>query len=158
MERDEGTVEVLNRPNFVLGAGFLFVSGLVLLIGFLSAVTGQHFPHMTWLGTSLWALGVGALFGLLGYIFTGTKDHFIVSYDGVRAEFSRYRFLRWTVSVPAQSLQFIHVEPINQSVVYRVWIQSKGRPELEVASRLDSESAWQLASMMAEPGQWMVKG
>lgn len=158
VEREDGTVEVLIRPNFGFGVGFYFLAGLILLIGMLSAITGQHFPHLTWIGTAIWAFSVGFVFLLLGYVFTGTKDHFIFTYQGVQAQFARYRFLQWTVTISSQTQPTIVVETIGSSTYYRVLVRTKGRQELVIGNRLSAEAAWQLASMVAEPGQWNVVG
>lgn len=156
IERIDGTVILLHRRNYGLGIGFFFLAGLVLLIGFLAATTGQHFPHMTSTMTGLWALGVGSLFSLLGAVFTGTHDRFEFSYRGIFATYSRWRFISWNVQFPANSLQTIYVEPENEWF-YRIWIDAAQRPALEVATGLSSENAWQIASMIAEPCQLMVK-
>ncbi len=156
VDRIDGGLRVLRRQGYGFGISFFFIAGFVLFVGFLATTTGQHFPHMSSLETGLWALVVGMFSALLGAIFTGTKDQYFFSFDGLQANFSRWRFIRWEIHYSLVQLQSVHVEPQPGGRGYRVMLEIKERPPIPIAQHLISEEAWQLASMIAEPTQLAV--
>lgn len=157
VDRIDDGLRILRRPVWGFGVGFYFISGLILFVGFLSTVTGQFFPQMTSLETALWALLVGTGFGVLGLLFTGTKDQYFFSLEGMKANFSRYRVINWKLQYTLSQLESVHVEPQPDGRGYRVMLDVKKKPSLPIAQHLLSEDAWQLASMIAEPTQLQVR-
>lgn len=156
IQRLDSSVIVLHRQNYGLGIGIVFMAGVILLLGLLTAVTGQHFPRISPLMTAVWALVVGSLLAFLGYILTGTYDRFEFSYQGLVAHHSRWRFISWNMRIPAQDMRVVYVE-LQIEPYYRIWLESDHRPATEIADRLSSANAWHIASMIAEPCQLMVK-
>lgn len=138
--------------------GFSVIGLLFLSIGTLALVTGQHFPHISAMETCLWSYLSGVPCFLLGLCFLGNKRMLTFAPDGLKAYFSRWRFIEWQLHYKRKHMEAIYIEPHRSNRLSRVIIQIKGQADLEVARHLDNEYAWQIGTILAELTALPIRG
>lgn len=149
MEREEGMLRLRWPRSRGALFGFTLIGSLLLLIGFASFLSGQHFPHISSIATLIWACATGFPILFLGLCFLGDRQEVTITPAGVDAYFSKWRFIEWRMQYAAKYLEGISIEP-QRNERSRLVLKVRGKADFEVARNLPSEDAWQMASIVAE--------
>jgi len=152
VNRENGLILVSLRHGRGWGFAFLFTGAAFALVGSLAGIFSEHLPHLSVALTVLWAFLIGFAFLGLGAALTKNGHDFSFSSRGLRTDSFQWRFISWSIDYPAEWLESIRIELQQDYPVYRVVVVVKDRPSVEITKNLRSEEAWQLASVVAEPG------
>lgn len=158
LERTNGSITLRWPRSRIALFGLSAVGGLFVLIGTLSLITGQHFPHMTSLGTCIWAYVTGIPIFLWGLCFIGYKRTLRFQQNGIDVYNSRWRFIEWRLRYPSKKLTSLRVEPVERTLRSRLVVDVKGQAPLQVSDSLSNEDAWQLATVVSEVTLLPIRG